>query len=82
MPGTRTFAAGDDSGRSIAKVVDCFLIADPLAHLDLSAILAIWPRLSEAQQAACAAHRGVGVDDLEGLYEDAQPVPATPSPSV
>jgi hypothetical protein len=40
---------------------------DPLAHLDLAALLTIWAQLAEPQQAACAAYRGVGVNDLKVL---------------
>ena len=42
--------------------------SDPLAHLPLTCMLAIWARLSEPQQAACARYRGVGVGDLEVLH--------------
>jgi len=44
-------------------------VDDPLAHLDLTSLIAIWPQLSEQQRAACAAYRGVGVDDLGVLFE-------------
>ncbi len=44
-------------------------VDNPLPHLDLAAILAIWARLSEAQQEACAAYRGVDVVDLEAFWE-------------
>jgi hypothetical protein len=44
-------------------------VGDPLAHLSLAALMAVWAQLGGAQKAACAAYRGVGVDDLEGLFE-------------
>lgn len=43
--------------------------ADPLTHLDLAALLAVWAQLSMPQQAACAHYRGVGVDELDVLWE-------------
>ena len=44
-------------------------VDNPLPHLDLAAILAMWPSLSVEQQEACAAYRGVGVGDVEVLWE-------------
>ena len=44
-------------------------VDDPLRHLDLTALLAIWAQLPESQQATCAAYRGVGVVDLKMLQE-------------
>lgn len=46
-------------------------VTDPLAHLSLASLLTIWAQLPESQQAACAAHRGVGVGDLDVLHENA-----------
>ena len=42
-------------------------VADPLAHLALTSLIAIWNTLSETQQQVCASYRGVGVDDLDAM---------------